>query len=66
MVSAKVGSHKAPIKNIMLNNKKLLDKTLSNKRRDCSGEHLLHEEAFLNGIEQAEESANKTAKLEKG
>ena len=33
----------------MLNKKKLLDKTLSNKRRDCSGEHLLHEEAFLNG-----------------
>ena len=29
--------------------KKLLDKTLSNKRRDCSGEHLLHEEAFLSG-----------------
>ena len=40
----------------MLNKKKLLDKTLSNKRRDSSGEHLLHEEAFLNGHRTSENS----------
>ena len=44
---------KPSIKNIMLNKKKLVDKTLSIKRRDCSGEHLLHEAFTSMGDEQA-------------
>ena len=45
MVSAQVGAHKAINQKHYAQQKKVIDKTLSNKRRDCCGEHLLHEEA---------------------
>ena len=53
----------SPSQNIMLNKNKTKDKTLSNKRRSCSGEHLLHEEVFLNGHRTSECNGLKQLKI---
>ena len=53
MVSAKVGAQSVNKKH-NAQKKNILDKMLSNKRRDCSVEHLFHEQAFLNGLRSSE------------